>query len=116
MNRRGFIGALAAAAFALDPDHALWVPGAKLISIPAPPPELSVLTTRAFLEVGDVVTFGHYPERYMVTVGAASLKEIDTAQFVMIPFISITRPGPWVRSIPSRDPDEWPTVMRREPR
>lgn len=36
MNRRGFIGALAAAAFALDPDRALWVPGAKLISIPAP--------------------------------------------------------------------------------
>lgn len=37
MNRRGFIGALAAAAFALDPDRALWVPGAKLISIPRPP-------------------------------------------------------------------------------
>ena len=36
MNRRGFIGALAAAAFALDPDRALWIRGAKLISIPAP--------------------------------------------------------------------------------
>lgn len=36
MNRRGFLGALAAsaAAFALYPERALWVPGAKTISIP----------------------------------------------------------------------------------
>lgn len=39
MNRRGFFGALfgaAAAAATLDPEKLLWVPGAKLISIPAP--------------------------------------------------------------------------------
>ncbi len=35
MNRRGFIGALAAA-FVADPERLLFVPGTKLISIPAP--------------------------------------------------------------------------------
>jgi hypothetical protein len=35
LSRRGFLGALAAA-LVLDPERALWVPGAKLISIPAP--------------------------------------------------------------------------------
>ncbi len=36
MNRRGFLSLLAgAAAFTLDPERALWVPGRKLISIPA---------------------------------------------------------------------------------
>ena len=34
LNRRGFLGALAAA-LVLDPERALWVPGKKLISIPA---------------------------------------------------------------------------------
>ena len=39
-SRRAFLGALAAsAAFALDPERALWVPGAKTISIPRPPAE-----------------------------------------------------------------------------
>lgn len=36
MNRRGFFASLAgASAFALDPERALWVPGAKTISIPS---------------------------------------------------------------------------------
>lgn len=35
MNRRGFLGALAAI-MALDPERALWVPRKKLISIPVP--------------------------------------------------------------------------------
>lgn len=35
MNRRAFLTTLAAA-FALDPERALWVPGRKLISIAAP--------------------------------------------------------------------------------
>lgn len=35
MNRRSFLTTLAAA-FALDPERALWVPGKKLISIPKP--------------------------------------------------------------------------------
>jgi hypothetical protein len=35
MNRRGFIAALAGA-FVADPEKLLWVPGKKLISIPAP--------------------------------------------------------------------------------
>lgn len=37
MNRRGFLGVLAAACV-LDPERALWVPGARLISVPAPRP------------------------------------------------------------------------------
>ena len=37
MNRRSFLSTmLGAGAFALDPERALWVPGAKLISIPVP--------------------------------------------------------------------------------
>lgn len=39
MNRRGFFGALfgaAAAAATLEPEKLLWVPGAKMISIPSP--------------------------------------------------------------------------------
>jgi hypothetical protein len=38
VNRRGFLGALiaGAAAAAVDPERLLWVPGRKLISIPAP--------------------------------------------------------------------------------
>ena len=40
MNRRGFLAALAAA-FVTDPEKLLWVPGQKLISIPAPHPYVS---------------------------------------------------------------------------
>jgi hypothetical protein len=36
MTRRLFLGSLAAA-FVADPERALWVPGAKTISIPAAP-------------------------------------------------------------------------------
>ncbi len=38
MNRRAFLTALVAApaALAFDPERALWMPGKKLISIPAP--------------------------------------------------------------------------------
>ena len=37
MKRRGFLAALAAS-LPLDPERALWVPGAKLISVPKPRP------------------------------------------------------------------------------
>jgi hypothetical protein len=45
MNRRGFFGLLGAvaAAAAFDPERALWVPGAKTISIPAPLYRLSLI-------------------------------------------------------------------------
>ena len=38
LNRRNFLSSLlgTASAFALDPERLLWVPGKKLISIPAP--------------------------------------------------------------------------------
>ena len=35
MNRRGFLAALVAG-LTLDPERLLWVPGRKLISVPAP--------------------------------------------------------------------------------
>jgi len=35
MNRRGFLATLMAG-MAFDPERALWTPGKKLISIPAP--------------------------------------------------------------------------------
>lgn len=101
MNRRGFIGALAAAAFALDPDRALWVPGAKLISIPAPR-----LPFR--LEVGDIVTFAPWPERYIVTAAARSMNEIAAARFRMISH-SFADPA-------SAGLSRWPESIRREPR
>ena len=58
MTRRSLFGVLAsaAAAFALDPERALWVPGAKTISIPEPVqipryfPFVSGAALRAFCE------------------------------------------------------------------
>lgn len=46
MNRRGFLGALAGAiaGATLDPERALWRPGAKLISIPPVAPVSRVVT------------------------------------------------------------------------
>lgn len=37
MNRRAFLGALLAA-FVVDPERLLWIPGRKLVSIPKPRP------------------------------------------------------------------------------
>jgi hypothetical protein len=51
------LGAIAAA-LVLDPERALWVPGAKLISIPAP-------VIRPMFNVGDVVTFGEDRQRFV---------------------------------------------------
>jgi hypothetical protein len=51
LNRRGFLGAIGAAVAAatLDPERALWIPGAKVYSIPAPRVEvLSVRFTTIF--------------------------------------------------------------------
>jgi hypothetical protein len=58
LNRRGFLASLlgVAAGVAIDPERALWVPGAKLISIPK-----LITPVRPLLSVGDVVTFaGRY--------------------------------------------------------
>jgi hypothetical protein len=79
MNRRGFLTSLgaAAAAFALDPERALWVPGAKTISIPA----VRVVLAPPFLALGDIVTFGDWPEPYVVMQAAQSLAEIGAARF-----------------------------------
>jgi hypothetical protein len=52
ISRRGFLGLLGAgaAAVAFDPERDLWVPRAKLISIPAAP------QVKRFLEVWDTFT------------------------------------------------------------
>lgn len=74
-SRRGFLSALGgvAAAFALDPERALWVPGAKTISIPK---------ARAMFEVGDVVSFGPFSGRYTVIEAADSLAELGRSRLV----------------------------------
>jgi hypothetical protein len=51
LGRRGFLGLLggAAAELVFDPERALWVPGKKLISIPAPSEDERIL--RAIAEI-----------------------------------------------------------------
>ncbi len=63
MNRRGFIGTLAgfAAACMLDPERALWKPGAKTISIPKPVIPATWGSMRIEFNVGDEITIeGRY--------------------------------------------------------
>lgn len=100
MTRRGFIAAFAAAV-ALDPEKLLWRPGEKLISIPAP-------RLPFYLEVGDVVTFAPWPERYIVTAAARSMHEIAAPRFRMISH-SFADPA-------SAGLSRWPESIQREPR
>lgn len=60
MNRRGFLGAIAAA-LVLDPERALWVPGQKKIFLPPAP-----RVVRPMFYVGDVVWFGEDAQRFVV--------------------------------------------------
>lgn len=78
MNRRGFLGSIAAfaAACALDPERALWVSGAKTISIPAP--RLEVIHTIPVnllpisFAVGDIITIGGLPYEFIVIASGES--------------------------------------------
>jgi len=54
IGRRGFLGALLGAAV-LDPERLLWVPGKKMISIPAP-----AIKTARFQYVIDFVHYGPF--------------------------------------------------------
>ncbi len=84
-GRRGFLSLLAAAV--LDPERLLWIPGRKLISIPA-------ISVPPFLAVGDVVMFGDWPERYAVTEAAQSAERIGDARFVpLAAFAGMYRAG-----------------------
>lgn len=90
LNRRGFLAALGAfaAAAALDPERALWVRGAKLVSIPKPAPLVTTgwaAPAPFMLAVGDIVTFGDWPERYVVTAPSGSIERISDARFVRVP-------------------------------
>lgn len=59
MNRRGFLGALAAA-LVLDPERALWVPGKKVVSIP------SVITPDTpWVIFREEITLAEFRERYI---------------------------------------------------
>lgn len=81
MTRRGFF-ALAAVAAAVDPERLLWIPGRKLISIPAPrrvpaPGDVFTMSGRLAtpwdLKLGDIVTVEGLPFEYVVTeVGKSS--------------------------------------------
>ncbi len=85
MNRRGFLGSLAgfAAACTLDPERALWAPGAKTISVPKPPKLIT-------FNVGDEITIeGRYRvspitrrpmqdlQRFMIFQTVAAQSRID---------------------------------------
>lgn len=63
-SRRGFLGAIAAA-LVLDPERALWVPGAKKIFLPPAPRPVSGASLVALFNLGDVVTFGNDPQRFV---------------------------------------------------
>lgn len=60
VSRRGFLGAIAAA-LVLDPERALWVPGAKKIFLPPAP---RVVRFPMF-NVGDVVKFFDDEQRFV---------------------------------------------------
>jgi hypothetical protein len=77
LNRRSFFASLAggAAALTLDPDKLLWVPGKKLISIPAPRPFLAIGDIVTF-GVGDIVTFSKWSQCLIVTSSAESLERM----------------------------------------
>lgn len=70
MNRRAFLASLAsvAGALTLDPEKLLWVPGRKLISIPATPPVsgFTTVTGLPMLAVGDVVEINGWPNKFVV--------------------------------------------------
>lgn len=56
MNRRAFFASLVAACV-LDPERLLWVPGKKMISIPAPKFEPAVIAhLLQQFKLGDIVT------------------------------------------------------------
>ncbi len=84
MNRRGFLGVLAAAVAgtAFDPERALWVPGRKLISIPkefhcpiAFNPQFSV--EFEFSDPLYSATMQEFHDRYLVPAAEAAMREME---------------------------------------
>lgn len=78
MNRRGFLTALlsSAAAVAIDPERLLWVPGRKLISIPAPASTLTMMPIGQRLNKGDIFS--------MAGVYQVNPKRRDKQQFFTV--------------------------------
>jgi hypothetical protein len=76
MNRRGFLGALfgSAGALVVDPERALWTPGAKLISIPRR--TAAGWASTALIKPGDVFTIAGDGREYVV------VQEVTSSQFI----------------------------------
>jgi len=67
MKRRGFLGLFAGAiaGATLDPERALWIPGAKTISIPKPNLDVTRMMadddySRLFVDVLDMLYYGYF--------------------------------------------------------
>ena len=80
-SRRSFLASVAAA-LVLDPERALWVPGKKKIFLPPAPRVIKPMFC-----VGDIVTFGLDPQRYICMQGGDPRTGLD-AQFAFLG-------GPW---------------------
>lgn len=88
-TRRGFFGAIAglAAGMALDPERALWVPAAKLISIPRvfPPTAAELVTIRQALRVIGVLVYNDAP-RPVDTKAALQILRSKREQWRLHPY------------------------------
>ena len=83
MNRRAFLGFLAAAgaAFQKDPERALWVPGAKTISIPdrvrmPTPDEMWAIGADSYIKAIDEIIFKAYREAGGVRLRAPRVRPV----------------------------------------
>lgn len=80
MNRRGFLSFLGAgaAALALDPERAPWVPGKKLISIPKVTATPSTITPDTpFVVIWEEMTKGEFNRRYIQPAVEALAKQVE---------------------------------------
>jgi hypothetical protein len=115
MNRRAFFTAITGtiAGLAFDPERALWVPGKKLISIPSAPIKIAAIFT-----VGDLITIGDWPEKYIVTGVTESTVDLKMTpeflakgrmQYGVGSFSNDGRCGTW-RSLARKVPETKPAV------
>lgn len=85
MKRRAFLASLGAA-FALDPERALWVPGAKTISVPAP------RVTRSFIDAcaaqqAAIDEYGYHWRRDEIVYVTTATPE-EAARFAQFLFVT----------------------------
>lgn len=100
MNRRSFLGAIAAAVAGakLDPERALWVPGRKLISIP-----------RRRIMIGDTITVKRpirfARDAYAIVTPPLNLEEyLERVAAMQAEILAMQPRAPWIGAGPrSRD-------------